>query len=245
MFNINSPIDLSGRKILITGSAGGIGAATARLCSAQGAEVVLVDIEDEDTIRSRVGNLTGPATFARCDTSSREDVSRLARTAGAIYGLVDCAAICPPDDWLSEGWDDALARTIAVNIIGPANLTRAFFPNMTKRREGRIVLFGSVAGWMGGLRSGPHYAFTKGGIHAFTRWLAQRGAASNVLVNAIAPGPVDTDMISGRGYVANDYPLGRLASPEEVGSLAMFLCGPSGGFASGAVFDLNGATYYR
>lgn len=240
-----NPTDLSGKKILITGAAGGIGAASARLCSAHGAEVALVDISGEDAIRAAVGDLSGPASFYACDTSNRDEVIELARSTGPVYGLVDCAAICPPDDWMDDSWDAALDRTIAVNIKGPANLTRTYFPMMAEQGGGRIILFGSVAGWMGGLRSGPHYAFTKGGIHAFTRWLAQRGASSNVLVNAIAPGPIDTPMISGRGYEAEAYPLKRLAAPEEVGAFVLILCAPGGAFASGAIFDVNGATHLR
>ncbi|WP_276122443.1 SDR family NAD(P)-dependent oxidoreductase [Pararhizobium qamdonense] len=239
------PNDLTGRRILITGAGGGIGAASARLCSAHGAEVALVDIADVDTIRRTVGELSGPATFHSCDTSSKDAVSRLSGATGPVYGLVDCAAICPPDDWMDESWDEALDRTIAVNIKGPANLTRAYYPKMVEQGGGRIVLFGSVAGWMGGLRSGPHYAFTKGGIHAFTRWLAQRGAEHNVTVNAIAPGPIDTPMIMGRGYEPDAVPLKRLAAPEEVGAFVLLLCAPGGGFASGAIFDVNGATHLR
>lgn len=239
------PNDLTGRRILITGAAGGIGAASARLCSAHGAEVALVDIADVDTIRKTVGELSGPATFHSCDTSSKDSVFRLVEETGPVYGLVDCAAICPADDWMDDSWDEALERTIAVNIKGPANLTRTYYPKMVEQGGGRIVLFGSVAGWMGGLRSGPHYAFTKGGIHAFTRWLAQRGAAHNVTVNAIAPGPIDTPMITGRGYEPEAVPLKRLAAPEEVGAFVLLLCAPGGGFTTGAIFDVNGGTHLR
>jgi NAD(P)-dependent dehydrogenase (short-subunit alcohol dehydrogenase family) len=160
-------------------------------------------------------------------------------------GLIDTAAICPYDDWMAEGWDDTLDQVIRANVKGPINLTRAFLPGMIAATEGRIVLCGSVAGWMGGLRSAPHYVFSKGGVHAFVRWLAQRGAPHNVLVNGIAPGPVDTGMTSGKGYEPQRYPLKRLAIPEEIGATALFLCSAAGGYASGAIFDINGGTHFH
>ncbi len=239
-----SPIDLTGRRILITGAAGGIGGAAARLCVEQGADVLLADL-DERRIAEHVGDLGGHATAYRCDTSRRAEVEALVAAAGPVYGLIDCAAVCPGDDWTEEDWDTALDRVLTANVKGPLNLTRAVLPGMAARGEGRIVLFGSIAGWMGGLRSGPHYAFSKGGIHSFTRWLARRGAPNNVLVNAIAPGPVDTGMIAGLGFEPEHYPLKRLARPEEVAAVALFLCGPGAGYMTGAVVDVNGGAHYR
>ena len=206
--------------------------------------MVLVDL-DAERIAERVGDLGGRATAHPCDTSRRAAVEALVADIGPLYGLVDCAAICPVDDWMGEGWDDALDRVLAANVKGPINLARAVLPGMIAAGEGRIVLCGSVAGWMGGVRSGPHYAFTKGGIHAFTRWLARRGAPHNVLVNAVAPGPVDTGMIAGAGYEPDSYPLKRLARPEEVAAAILFLCGPGAGYVAGAVIDVNGAAHYR
>ena len=98
---------------------------------------------------------------------------------------------------------------------------------------------------MGGLRTGPHYAFSKGGIHAFVRWLSRQGAPHNVLVNGIAPGPVDTPMIEGQGYDPAAYPMKRMTRQEEIAAMAVFLCGAGGGYASGAIFDINGGTHFH
>jgi NAD(P)-dependent dehydrogenase (short-subunit alcohol dehydrogenase family) len=242
----NSPFDLTGRRILISGAAGGIGSATARLCAQHGARLVLIDIVAPEQIRERVGaKVADVAEVFSLDTGSRQAVTRLAEEVGTVYGLIDTAAICPYDDWMAEGWDDTLDQVIRANVKGPINLTRAFLPGMIAATEGRIVLCGSVAGWMGGLRSAPHYVFSKGGVHAFVRWLAQRGAPHNVLVNGIAPGPVDTGMTSGKGYEPQRYPLKRLAIPEEIGATALFLCSAAGGYASGAIFDINGGTHFH
>lgn len=241
-----SPFDLTGRRILISGAAGGIGSATARLCVEQGARVVLIDRVDEDVIRERVGEqVAGSAEFYCLDTGSRPDVTHLAQRIGPVFGLIDTAAIAPFDDWMADDWDDALDLVIRTNIKGPINLSRAFLPAMIEKGDGRIVLCGSVAGWMGGLRTGPHYAFSKGGIHAFVRWLSRQGAPHNVLVNGIAPGPVDTPMIEGQGYDPAAYPMKRMARPEEIAAMAVFLCGAGGGYASGAIFDINGGTHFH
>ena len=239
----NTPFDLRGRRILITGAAGGIGAATARLCRQHGATTVLVDVVSAEVIAERADDPA--ADCYSLDVSDRAAVTRLADKIGPVYGLIDTAAICPQDDWMDDDWDETLERVLAINVRGPLNLTRAFYPGMVSQGEGRIVLCGSVAGWMGGVLSGPHYAFTKGGIHAFTRWLARRGAPHNVLVNAIAPGPVATGMTAGKGYEAQAYPLGRMAKPEEIASAALFLCCPGASFMTGAVMDVNGGVFFR
>lgn len=241
-----SPFDLTGKRILISGAAGGIGSATARLCDEQGASLVLVDLLDEDQIRDRVGEkLASKSEIYSLDTGSRQDVTKVAQQIGLVFGLIDTAAIAPLDDWMADDWDDALEQVIRANIKGPLNLTRAFLPGMIERGEGRIVLCGSVAGWMGGIRSGPHYAFSKGGIHSFVRWLSRQGAPHNVLVNGIAPGPVETAMTEGKGYDPTGYPMKRMAKPEEIAATAVFLCGAGAGYASGAIFDINGGTHFH
>ncbi|WP_295843849.1 SDR family oxidoreductase [Tardiphaga sp.] len=241
-----SPFDLTGRRILISGAAGGIGRATARLCAKQGAQLVLIDIVSKQQIREHVGaDIADRAEIHSLDTGSRPDVTALAQHIGAVYALIDTAAIAPHDDWMAEDWEEALDRVIRANIKGPINLSRAFLPGMMQAGEGRVVLCGSVAGWMGGLRTGPHYAFSKGGIHAFVRWLSRQGAPHNVLVNGIAPGPVETAMTEGKGYDTSLYPLKRMAKPEEIAATAVFLCGAGSGYASGAIFDINGATHFH
>lgn len=238
-----SPFSLSGQRIFITGAAGGIGSATARLCREQGASVVLADMLSPAQIAERCG--VPQSDCHQLDTSQRKQVEALAATIGPVDGLVDTAAICPADDWMDEDWDAALQKVFEVNIRGPINVTRAFLPGMVAQKRGRMVLCGSVAGWMGGVASGPHYAFTKGGLHAFVRWLARRAAPHNVLVNAIAPGPVATAMTADKEYHPENFPLGRMAKPEEMAAMAVFLLGAGAGYVAGAIMDVNGAVHYR
>ncbi|ONG53799.1 hypothetical protein BKE38_11465 [Pseudoroseomonas deserti] len=234
---------LQGRRVLVTGAAGGIGRATVRLAVEQGAQVIAVDLAAAGEIAARCG--LAEADCQRLDTSDRAAVEGFVAGAGRIDGLVDTAAICPADDWMAPDWDEALQRVLAVNVGGPINLARALLPAMAAQGGGRMVFCGSIAGWMGGIVSGPHYAFSKGGLHAFIRWLARRAAPQGVLVNAVAPGPVETAMTEGRGYRPENYPLGRMAQPEEIAATAVFLLGPGAGYAAGAVFDINGATHFR
>ena len=240
---VNSPFNLDGRRIVITGAAGGIGSATAHLCAEHGAAVILADRLPPEAIAGRVGRIG--AECHSLDVSDRQAVFRFAAATGPIYGLIDAAGICPLDDWMADDWDESLERVLAVNVRGPLNLTRAFFPGMVAQKEGRIVLSGSVAGWMGGVLSGPHYAFTKGGIHAFTRWLARRGFPHNVLVNAIAPGAVATGMTIGTEYEKQPQPLGHMAAPEEIASAAVFLCSAGASFMTGAIVDVNGGVFFH
>jgi NAD(P)-dependent dehydrogenase (short-subunit alcohol dehydrogenase family) len=237
--------ELADKLIVITGARGGIGCATARLCHEAGARLILLDIATPETVASRLGALASIAVIHQVDSTDRSEVERIAREIGPVYGVVDTAALCPAGDWLEPGWDDVLERTLAVNIKGPINVTRAFFPGMVERGEGRIVLCGSVAGWMGGILSGPDYAFTKGGIHAFVRWLSRRGAPHNVLVNGVAPGATDTGMIQGKGYNSESLPLRRFADPEEIAGAIVFLLGKGGSYMSGSILDVNGGVYFH
>jgi NAD(P)-dependent dehydrogenase (short-subunit alcohol dehydrogenase family) len=158
--------------------------------------------------------------------------------------LIDCAAICPFDDWADDGWDAVAARVFAVNLGGPINLTRAFMTGMMARDGGRIALVGSIAGRLGGVRAAPHYVMSKGGIHGFVRWAARKGAAHNVLVNAVAPGPVATPMTQGEPFEPAGFPMRRIAQAEEIAGPLAFLVSPAASYVSGAVLDINGAMHF-
>jgi NAD(P)-dependent dehydrogenase (short-subunit alcohol dehydrogenase family) len=239
-----SPFDLSDMRIALTGAAGGIGTATARLCTRLGAEIVACDLEAPTALADELAALGRSGGAHAVDVRDRAAVEAFAGAAGAVDALIDCAAICPPGDWQDPGWDWEFDRVMSINLKGPVNLARAFMPGMAARGGGRIALIGSVAGRLGGLRSGAHYAMSKGGIHAFVRWLAKRGAADGVLVNAVAPAPVDTAMIVPLGLDPADLPLKRFARPEEIAAPLAFLCSPAASYISGAVLDINGAMHF-
>jgi NAD(P)-dependent dehydrogenase (short-subunit alcohol dehydrogenase family) len=240
--NVNA-FDLAGSRVLISGAAAGIGAATAKVCAALGAAVVLADIQDAQVQADAIRAEGGSAEVLRCDISERAQAEAAIEAAMPLDALVVCAAIHPEDDWQDEGWDDAFDRVIAVNLLGPIHLSRAALPRMAQLGGGRIVLVGSLAGKSGGLIAGPHYVASKGGLHAFVKWLAQRGGRAGVLANGVAPASVRTPMMQGRPVDLSRIPLGRMAEPHEVAWPIAFLCSRAASYITGTVLDVNGGVY--
>jgi NAD(P)-dependent dehydrogenase (short-subunit alcohol dehydrogenase family) len=239
-----SPFDLTGQRILVTGAARGIGAATASLCASLGADLILVDVESSAAVVEAIRDAGGVAQAHTADASRRADMERLAREVGPVDALVLNAALCPWDeDWLAPEWDASFERVTAVNVLGPIHAARAFLPGMILRRRGRIVLVGSLAGRMGGLIAGPHYVASKGAVHALVQWLARQAAPHNVLVNGVAPASVDTPMMQGQPVDLARIPLGRMAQAEEVAGPIAFLCSAAASYVCGVVLDVNGGVY--
>jgi NAD(P)-dependent dehydrogenase (short-subunit alcohol dehydrogenase family) len=235
---------LNGRRVLITGAAAGIGAATARICASLGAELILVDIKDSEPVADAIRGDGGRAVSAMADVGSRSDVERLAQEVGVIDALVLNAALCPWDeDWMAPEWDASFERVMSVNVLGPLHAIRAFLPGMIARRAGHIVMIGSLAGRMGGLIAGPHYVASKGGVHALVKWLARQAAPYNVLVNGIAPASVETPMMNDRPVDLDRIPLGRKGKPEEIAWPIAFLCSDASSYICGTVLDVNGGVY--
>ena len=236
--------DLTGRRILITGAACGIGAATARACATLGAEIVLVDLRDAASVADQIREAGGRASCHVADLGARATVERLAADVGDVDGLVANAAVCPWDDeWDDPNWDANFDRVMAVNVLGPIHLARVFLPAMIRQRWGRIVFVGSLAGRTGGLIAGPHYVASKGGVHAVVKWLARRAAPHGVLVNGVAPASVETPMMTDRPVDLARIPLARKAQPEEVAWPIAFLCSGAASYICGAVLDVNGGVH--
>jgi len=144
------------------------------------------------------------------------------------------------DEHDSSEWQ----RIIRVNLLGMLHVTQAVLPHMRRQGGGRIVNMGSLAG-KEGLAQLAAYSAASAGVIAFTKALGREVAASNILVNCVAPGPIDTDMIRDLGPDAvkamiNDSPLKRLGSAEEVAHLVAWLCSDASRFNTGAVFDISG-----
>ncbi len=237
------PFSLHGATILIAGAANGIGASTAATCAALGAKLVLADIADAAPLANKLHGEGHVAVAARCDVTDRNAVERLVTDTGTIDAMIVCSGICPFDDWMAADWDDVFERTNAVNVKGTVNCVRAALPRMMERGRGRIVLVGSLAGRTGGLLSGPHYVASKGAVGALVRWFARIGAPRNVLINGVAPGPVNTSMIAGRSLNMTSIPLGRIAEPDELAAPIAFLCSPAASYICGAMLDVNGGVY--
>jgi len=239
------PYDLSGRRILLTGAAGGIGRATARLCAALGAELVLTDRVEAAGLLEDLDSDGRNHRFITCDVGSRSDIDALCAAAGPIDCAVLNAGIFPTSAWTEERWEDDFDAVMKVNVRAPAQFARALLPGMKARGQGRIVLMGSVAAHTGGTyaHSPLPYAASKGAVHTMVRWLARR-AAPEVLVNGVAPGSVRTAMTATADPNAlKVMPVPRLGEPDEIAWPIAFLCSPGASFICGAALDVNGGAY--
>ena len=237
--------DLTGQRIAITGAGGGIGSATAKLVTEMGADVMLADLETPQPLADYIVSKGREATATALDVTDRSQVEAWVEACGVTTSLIDCAAICPFDDWNDEGWDDVAAKVFNINLQGPLNLTRAFMNGMIERGSGgRIALVGSIAGRIGGVAAAPHYAMAKGGIHSFVRWASRRGAPHNILINAVAPAPVATPMTQSQSFEHVAFPMKRISEAEEIAGPLAFLVSPAASYVAGAVLDINGAMHF-
>lgn len=236
------PFSLRGKRTVIVGAGGGIGAATARLMAAADATLLLADRAPPEALAAEIVRRGGSAAARACDLGVREEIEALLAAAGPVDAVVAAAAVCPWDDWHAPGWDEVFDEVISVNLKGAVMLCRAAMDNM-RGRGGRIVLVSSLAGRTGGLIASPHYVASKGGLQAFVKWLARQGAPEGILVNAVAPASVRTPMMEGRPVDLGGIPLGRMAEPEEIAGPIAFLCSPAASYVTGCVLDVNGGVY--
>lgn len=242
-----TPLNLEGRWVVVTGAANGIGRATANVAADLGANVVLSDRAPLNDVASELA--TKGVEVRTCEADLTEDgiAEKLISAASApIYGLAHCAGILNRKP-LHE---DPNARerfhlTMDVNVRVPIDLGLAFTDHMAANGGGSIVMVGSLAGRTGGtaLSTPLDYAASKGAIHVVIRWLCRNGAGKGVLVNGVAPGPIDTAMTAGSMVDTNALPLGRKGRPDEIAWMVMMLLTPAASFVSGAVLDCNSGSY--
>ena len=180
-------------------------------------------------------------------------VERAISGLGGLDILINNAGIYdhhPIDNLSYEAWQAAWSRTVQTNLIGPANLAWCAVNHMRAHGGGRIVNVSSRGAFRGEPRS-PAYGASKAGLNAFSQSLAQHLAPYGIFVGAVAPGFVDTDMaaetLSGLegDEIRNQSPLARVATPEEVAHAVLFLASDGAEFSTGAIIDVNGASYLR
>lgn len=236
-------LSLQGQRVLITGAAGGIGSATARVCAALGAELILVDLLAPQVLADELQAQGGKATAVVLDVANRVATEALIAQIGIPDAVVLNAGWCPWDDWLESDWDQRFDAVIDINLRSVVHMMRAVLPGMVERGRGRVVLVSSMAGRMGGLKASPHYVAAKGGVGALVKWFARRGAPHGVNVNAVAPGATQSAMTQDQQFDATGIPVGRMAKPTEIALPIAFLCSPAASYICGTTLDVNGGVF--
>ncbi|MCP4007267.1 MAG: SDR family oxidoreductase [bacterium] len=242
---------LTGRRVLITGAASGIGRATAQRLAEEGAVVGILDLDGEGA-EATAETLRSSGSSARAfevDIVDRKAVEVALEAFQSEFGPVDALIN-------NAGWDlacdfvdsepDFWRKVIDINLYGPLNLTKAVLPGMIERGAGRIVSLASDAGRVGS--SGESvYAACKGGIIAFSKSVAREVARHGICLNIVSPGPSDTPLFArfdetGRlaSALERAIPMRRLGRPDDYPGIIAFLISDDAGFITGQTISVSG-----
>lgn len=248
--------DLQGKTVLVTGASRGIGAAIAKAAADAGAGLIVHASGPGEAIESLIKDRSIPASRVLYEDLSQPGAgfrlfSRALAAAPRIDAVANNAGLYAetPLEGAEAPWAEGWAANLAVNLQAPADLCRAAIAHYRAKGGGIVVNIASRAGHRGDAIDGAGYAASKGAILAMTKTFARALAGENILFYAVAPGWVETRMapkdVAARARAVADIPLGRVASPEEVAAMTVFLLSGACPSATGATFDINGASYVR
>ncbi len=251
-------ISLENQTVFVTGASRGAGAGIARQIAAAGGKVILGYARNTDAAKamaSELGeNAIGLVQADFSDPAAAEPAWAQAKTIadGPIHGLVlnhgvfEAASVHDPADIWQQNW----ARTLQINLQSCADLARCAAQDWVDGAEGgALVAISSRAGYRGDDADHPAYAASKAGLIAMIKTLARAYSGRGLLAYAIAPGWIDTEMApqdpDDRKAALSEVPYGDMATPDELGRLCAFLLSGACKSATGATFDVNGASYVR
>lgn len=251
-------LDFTDKVVLITGSSRGIGRVTAQLFAAQGARVAVHYHSNQAAAEETLRSLDGEGhIIVRGDIAKADEVAALTdhvvTRVGRIDVLVNNAAIYedhPLADVSYEAWQASWQRVIDTNVLGAANMCFCVARHMIERGGGRIVNVSS-RGAFRGEPTGPAYGASKAALNSMSQSLAKYLAPYNISVAVVAPGFVETEMareaLTGQSGIdiRSQSPFNRVARPQEVAYAVLFLASEGAEFMTGAIIDVNGASYLR
>ena len=232
--------------VLISGGDRGIGAAAARAFYAAGAQVAVLYHTNADAAAALEQELPG-CIAVQCDVASRASCEVAFHAVEQALGRVDvlvCNAGIAQQKLFTDITPDEWQHMLDVNLSGAFHLCQLALPGMIRRKAGRILTVSSMWGQTGGSCE-VHYSAAKAGLIGLTKALAKEEGPSGITVNCVAPGVIDTDMMAAftaedKAALADETPVGRLGSADEVAKLLVFLAGEDAGYITGQVFGVNG-----
>ena len=247
--------DLNSRVALITGAGRGIGRAIAEALAEAGASIAALDLVEPTDSVAAVQVQGRDAIALAADVSRRADVERaVGRTTdrfGRIDVLVNNAGVLERAT-LEELDDDTFQREVDVIARGTYLCTQAVYDLMKRQGGGKIVNISSISGKLGGAvsgtpshgsaagRSGPAYALAKGGVIAFTKWVAKDAGRYGIHVNAVCPGPIESEMTRGYDYGVGAQPIARMGQAQDVAQAVVFFASQMSNFVTGQTLNVDG-----
>ena len=239
------------RKVaLVTGGNRGIGKEIALVLAEDGYDIALNyrrETEELENVKNEIESKGVDCLLVKGDVSIFEDCEKMVKETIVRYGRIDCLvnnAGITKDTLFLRMKEEDFKSVIDVNLIGTFNVTKQVVPYMTKARQGRIINLASVVG-VSGNAGQANYSASKAGIIGITKSLAKELASRNILVNAVAPGFIKTDMTDvlkeeQKEAILNVVPLKREGSPRDVANVVKFLAGEGSSYITGQVINIDG-----
>lgn len=254
-------VDLKGKVAIVTGAGAeeGIGRKIVEVLYSAGANVALADIRGEE-VREASDALSSQRRKAvpiALDVSNSEEVKDMIQKVESQFGHLDIlvnnagvVGLQSIEEITEEDWD----RLMAVNLKGPFLCSKFSLPLLKRSKSGRIINIASLAGQVGSILVGAHYAASKAGLINLTKSLAKYAGRYGITVNAVAPGPVKTGLwerpetridTNQKQEYTSQTPFKRMATPEDVANAVLYLASPEASYITGATIDVNGGMNMR